>query len=336
MRKQPLSAEQIAVISSVFGLVVVLVCAFGTPEWAGIAFIEQEVVTLIPENSVARTEDFETQFLSEFKARTTLSITTFLALTVSWLVLAYCVFSIRRNFWALAFVGLVTLIVLVVYVKQPPEDHLFSAYNFLLSRAESFRMRDSPFDFRLVALGNALFVVAGAAFIASVWDRVLSFTLLPPDKPIQRDSQMLLDREKLRIADRELVWHLYMASALLVVSVTALHSYYSWPAVLVEHSQAEELRSLATLIAVLFGSVFTLLIVVVLGPAVLVLSPRIVSFAQIAVEYEKSRGVDRTVSEWLRENGLETTGSQQGMRALATLGPIMAGPLMELLKLTGG
>ena len=89
-----------------------------------------------------------------------------------------------------------------------------------------------------------------------------------------------------------------------------------------------ELRNLATIIAMFYGTGFSLLLVAVLGPAVVALKFRTLRIARNQV----GEATDEQVDQWIRDNNLKPTGYQQGGRVLAVLGPLLAGPVLDLLR----
>ena len=111
-----------------------------------------------------------------------------------------------------------------------------------------------------------------------------------------------------------------------------------------DNALANGLQGVATVVALLFGSAFSLLIIAVIGPAIYVMNRKTEELAEMAVQLLNAEmSEDVTVKEnaakeitaiaWREANGFVTTSQQNAVRLLATMGPVLAGPLLNLLNL---
>ena len=71
-------------------------------------------------------------------------------------------------------------------------------------------------------------------------------------------------------------------------------------------------------------------------PAGLALRYHTTGLARQELSQGDTAPTDSAVAEWLGDNGLKVTGYQQAVRVLAALGPLLAGPMIEILRGFGG
>ena len=226
------------------------------------------------------------------------------------LVLGYCLATSIYRAWLSAKVPIVFIVGVFLgglatiwyWLQGGTKEFMFEAYSNLFICASKFAETGNEQGFPLLVIGNSLFLLATLTLVFSVWQSMLDL----PHQLIERgggDAKTTLQRKS-----EEIVWYLYVGSALLVASVVVLHSYYSWPAPLMEdHS---ELRNLATIIAMFYGTGFSLLLLFVLGPAVIALKFRTLGIARNQVG-EGDRRADRSVDsgQQLETDGIPTRGS---------------------------
>lgn len=268
----------------------------------------------------------------KLSARVALAWGWFLTFTAMGLVVAYCgavsvarwrrLFKVPFTFIALATMGVVGGV--LAWGPADPDAYIFDAYAPLLNCLHDLARDES---FRLANWGNALLVFVTLLLIGSVWQSILDL----PDE-IDAATGDTDAKDTLRKVNDRIVLHLYLGSALLMTSIVALYGYYSWPSAIVaaELDQAA-LRSPALMIAVLFGSVFTVVLVFVLGPAIWAVNNQ-------ALRIARDRFGQRTPAEakdWLAASGLRPTGQQQGLQILAALGPLLTGPILQLMSFVG-
>lgn len=327
--------ERTAVTASAFGLLVLFVSVIAVTYWAGVTKtqrLDEKVVFVISADQIPGRNDVGAPLLKEYKARMMLTMAMSVVVTVSILVLSYCLFSLREAPSMLGLFGSLSIVVFGGFWWFG-DGHMFAALGNLLDRVEKFGPTQSGY-FPLLKVANVLVVLATFSLIFNLRQKI--HPLSDEFNGLGLPADLEDAKDKLRGANHQIALHLYLASTLLIVSVIALHSYYSWPAVLVEGDAGAELRTLATVIAAFYGSGFTLLMVVVLLPATLAVNYRTEAIARVGVAHEPvvvsdDENADPVVT-WIKKNGLKPNGYQQGLRILATLGPLAAGPLMEILR----
>ena len=118
---------------------------------------------------------------------------------------------------------------------------------------------------------------------------------------------------------------------MLISSVIGLYSYYTWPVAIADQFDPATLKNLAVIIAVLFGRIYTLVLVFVLGPAIWAVHNQAVRVAREGF----GQGTEIEVKAWIAENGLRPTAFQQGIQVFAALGPLLTGPILELMSFVG-
>ena len=113
--------------------------------------------------------------------------------------------------------------------------------------------------------------------------------------------------------------------------------FVGWTAVnadaqaIVDELEATTLKNLAVIIAVLFGSIYTLILVFVLGPAIWAVNNLAVRVAREGF----GQDTEIEVKAWIAENGLRPTAFQQGIQVFAALGPLLTGPILGLMSFVG-
>ncbi len=321
--------ELLAVAVSVAGLAVLAGATYAALDWSAITGISANAVQFMGEQCVQPAVTKTALVVEEFSARMTLTWGIFIGLTTVLFVLGYCLVTSIVRAWISAQVPIVFIVGVVLgvigaicYAWPGTTAYVFDAYDHLLDCASEFAQTGNMRGFPLVLIGNSLLILATLTLISSIWQSMLD---LPGQLSERGGSEA---KATLRRKNSEIVRYLYVGSALLVVSVVVLHSYYSWPAPLMVAEQSE-VRNLATIIAMFYGTGFSLLLVVVLGPAVLALRFRTSSIARNQVV----EATDEQIDQWIQDNNLRPTGYQQGGRVLAILGPLIAGPVLDLLRL---
>lgn len=327
MRSDP-PYELLAVAVSFTALAILSGAAWAALDWSAITDISTNAVQFMRKPCVQPAVTKTALVMKEFSARMTLTWGIFVGLTTVLLVLGYCLATSIYRAWISAKVPIVFIVGVllggIASVWYPLQggttEYVFDVYTNLLNCASKFAATGNERGFPLILVGNSLFLLATLTLVFSVWQSMLDL----PQQLIERaggDPKTTLQRKS-----EEIVWYLYVGSALLVASVVVLHSYYSWPAPLM--GDQSELRNLATIIAMFYGTGFSLLLVVVLGPAVVALKFRTLRIARNQV----CEATDEQVDQWIRDNNLKPTGYQQGGRVLAVLGPLLAGPVLDLLR----
>jgi hypothetical protein len=317
-------------------------------EWIGESVYLVEGPQIASPNDLqfgANVEEHPLLATREFRARMLLTLTGFLALTACGIALLYCLPKVMSSSKYRILYLAIVIPFFIFYLSRPATDHMFPIYQPLLDRVECFRTlegndqrkcaatADDRSWRRFTKIGNASLFAAAFAIAASLW---LLLSRLPSSMPQAATDEKSLDLRKmiLRQANQGIMVHLYLLSALLAVSVIALHSYFSWPAVIVPDNVASELRGLASVIAITFGSGFTLLIVALIGPAIYVINKRTEEMATEATQLLNEKATEGAARSWREKNGFVATSQQKVMRMLATIGPMLAGPVLELLNLS--
>lgn len=348
-----------AVAASMGILLVGFVAAYAATTWYGIVDEEREwlgnSIHLVEDHQIAEPDlllagetagEDPLLAIHEFQARMLLTITGFLALTACGVALLYCLPKVLSSPGYRVLYLVVVIPTVVVYLVTPPTDHLFPIYDTLLDRVECFRSlehdeqnacksdSESSSWTRFTKVANAFLVAAIFAIAVSVWRLLSGLTSLTPQAATDEKS---LNARKSIVgeANRGIMVHLYLVSALLAVSVIALYSYFSWPAVVVlDEMLANELRRLASTIAIVFGTGFTLLIVALIGPAVYAINRRTEELATEATQLLNQKVTEDAKRSWREENGFIVTSQQKAIRLLAAIGPVLAGPVLELLNVS--
>ena len=139
----------------------------------------------------------------------------------------------------------------------------------------------------------------------------------------QRDSQ--LEKEELRRRQTLLRYVLYVGGALLAIAVLQLSARLGWGASYLPAASpmAPLVKSLVEGIVNSMGTFYVLLMAAVYVPAALVLQSRVKQLA--------AREAPNDPETWLTENGFSLSFSQYLPRIVALLGPMLAGPLGDLL-----
>ncbi len=332
--------ENPAALGSLAALLVLLAAAWSSIWWSGIqdgatlpaarcdAVVGSEIARWLGGSGPASGHGVHgTLGAREYGARITLSWGMLLSLTTMGVVVVYCLAlrvteARRRREIPLAFLVAATAGIVMGTIASSfwdPDAFFFEAYSPLLRCLHHVVNHDA---FALANAANGLLMVATGCLVGSVWQAVV-------DLPDECDRSMGDPdaKEYLRGANDRVVFHLYLGSALLVTSVVALHSYYSWPAAIVDETHRSSIKELALVVAVLFGSIYSLVLVFVLGPAILSLSSEALRVAREGFD-QRSEAEART---WVADNGLRSTAFQQGVRILAALGPVLTGPVLQLV-----
>jgi hypothetical protein len=139
----------------------------------------------------------------------------------------------------------------------------------------------------------------------------------------QRDSK--LEKEELRRRQTLLRYVLYVGGALLAIAVLQLSTRLGWGASYLPAGSGitPSVNSLVTGILNSMGSFYALLMAAVYVPAALVLQSRVKQLA--------AREAPDDPNTWLTTNGFSLSFSQYLPRIVALLGPMLAGPIGELL-----
>lgn len=140
----------------------------------------------------------------------------------------------------------------------------------------------------------------------------------------QRDAN-LLGKEELRRRQTLLRYVLYVGAALLAIAVLALSARLGWGKSYLpsESPMATPVNDLVKGIVNSMGAFYALLMAAVYIPAALVLQSRVKQLALIEAPDDPNT--------WLTTNGFSLSVSDYVRRIVALLGPMLAGPLGELL-----
>ena len=324
----PHSDEWRPVGVSLLALVLLAVSVWATANWSmvSVATDGAKVATGLCEN----VSSLSAPSAKELSARVGLMWGMVLALTASLLVFAYCYLvslprARKRSPIPIAFTIASIIGVISGCLAFNPDGYLFSAYKPLINCAYDIAQIDKG-RFPLAAAGNALLVFATLSLVGSVVQTVLDLPGRIAESANDADA-----RDCLRKANDQIVLHLYLGSVLLVTSVVGLYSYYSWPVAIADNFDPTTLKSLAVIIAVLFGSIYTLVLVLVLGPAIWAVNNQAVRVAREGF----GQSTEIEVKAWIADNGLRPTGFQQGFHVFAALGPLLTGPILELMSFVG-
>jgi len=266
----------------------------------------------------------------ELSARVAVTWGMALALTAIGLVLAYCYTSTLMRAWRysrlpVALMSLAVAGAILGLAAARPDGYLFSAYATLLDCVQQVAPTRNE-QFHLAAWGNALLVFATVSLIGSVWQSILDLPVELGESTGDVDA-----RDRLREVNDRIVLQLYLGSALLVTAIISLYGYYSWPLSIVAEPGLSALESLAVIIAVSFGTIYTLVLAFVFGPAILVMNNQALRLARQSV----GQGTEFDARNWIVENGLRPSGIGQGTQVVAVLGPLLTGPILELLSFVG-
>ena len=324
--QRDLPYELLAVGVSLTALATISGAAWAALDWSAITDISTNAVQFMQKQCVQPAITEADLVVKEFSARMTLTWGIFAGLTTVLLVIGYCVATSIYRAWISTQVPIVFIVGVVFgviaaiwYWSQGTTAYVLDAYTNLLKCASKFAATGNERGFPLISVGNSLFLLATFTLTFSVWQSMLDL----PHQLVERGGAEA--KATLKQKNDEIVWYLYVGSALLVASVVVLHSYYSWPAPLMEDDS--QIRNLATIIAMFYGTGFSLLLVAVLGPAILALRFRTLRIARNHL----GDATDKQVDQWILD--LKPTGYQQGGRVLAILAPLLAGPVLDLLRL---
>jgi hypothetical protein len=139
----------------------------------------------------------------------------------------------------------------------------------------------------------------------------------------QRDMNKELDQSQVLQRVRLLQPVLYVLAATLVIAVFRLAATHAWGASFLspDGELGKTVTSLTTGIVGTLGTFFTLLIAGIYLPAALILRMRLRKVAATQDQPET----------WLANNGMSLTLPQSLPRVIALIGPLLAGPLGDLL-----
>ena len=284
--------------------------------------------------------------VKEFRARLLLATTTIVSMTLSTIVIVYSIVIVRTSRWAWPLLaGGAVLVTLYLSSTAPfhADNELFPAYKQVMMSVNEYRscsctvMSDAgnlPWTTKLTSnrIGNALLVLAIIALSVTVWHQILGLRRIDSAGAQGEDAQRR-SAAALRVAKSRFEFHLYFVSAMLVSSVVAVQSYYNWPASIVTESAASGLTSLATIITLTFGAGFTLLIVVVFGPAYFAITSKVRELGEAAVgDPGEKESLRAALDTWQQNNDFAMKAHQRVFGVLATAGPVLVGPIMEILR----
>lgn len=284
--------------------------------------------------------------VKEFRARLMLATTTIVSMTLSTMVIVYSVVVVRASRWAwplLAGGAVLSLMYLSSTAPFHTDNELFPAYKQLITSANEYRScscteasnaENLPWTRKLTSnrIANALLVLAVIALTVTVWHQILGLRRID-SVGAQGEHAQRRSADALRTANSRFEFHLYFVSAMLVSSVIAVQSYYSWPASIVTESAASALASLATTITLTFGVGFTLLIVIVFGPAYFAIVRKVRELGEAAIGGKDEKEPLRAALEsWQKDNDFAMRAHQRVLGILATAGPVLAGPILEILR----
>lgn len=266
----------------------------------------------------------------ELAARVALTWGMALVFTAIGLVLGYsCISTLTRarrySRAPFVFIVLVVIGAILGLASARPDGYLFAAYTTLMRCVEQFAPTRNE-EIHLAAWGNALLVFTTVSLIGSVWQSMLDLPMAVRDSTGDADA-----RDRLGVMSDQITHQLYLGSALLITAIISLYGYYSWPVTIVTAPDQPALRSLAVIIAISFGTVYTLVLAFVFGPAMLVINDQALRLARKSL----GRGSECDARNWVVENGLRPSGIGQGTQVVAVLGPLLTGPILELLSFMG-
>lgn len=326
----PRSVEWRSIGASLLALALLALSVWVTTKWSNVNVTEPADGTIVASELCRNVSSLSAPSFKELSARMALMWGIYLALTASLLVMAYCYLvslprALQRSSIPIAITIFAILGVVGGFVAHNSEGYLFTAYQPLLDCAYDLADIDKK-KRPLVAGGNALLVFVTLSLVGSVFQTILDL----PGR-IDESANAAGAKDCLRRANDQITLHLYLGSALLVTSIIANYGYYSWPVAIADELDTSALKNLAVTIAVMFGSIYTLVLVFVLGPAIWAVNHQAARVARKSV----GQGNELEVSNWIAENGLRPTGLQQGIQILAALGPLLTGPILELMSLVG-
>jgi hypothetical protein len=123
-------------------------------------------------------------------------------------------------------------------------------------------------------------------------------------------------------------WQLYVGTVLLVAGVMEVGGFHRLPTPYLSPEDAKAVDAIASMTSLSVGTVLTLMLLAIYGPAALVLRMRVMAVA--------ARENPKDPDAWIREHGLESSLPQHLTRLAAVLAPLLAGgPLTMLLKAAG-
>lgn len=123
-------------------------------------------------------------------------------------------------------------------------------------------------------------------------------------------------------------WLLYLGTVLLVAGVMEVGGFHRLPTPYLDPGDAKCVDAIASVTSLSVGTVLTLMLLAIYGPAALVLRMRVMAVA--------ARENPRDPDAWIREHGLDSSMPQHLTRLGAVLAPLLAGgPLTMLLKAAG-
>jgi hypothetical protein len=284
--------------------------------------------------------------VKEFRSRLMLATTTIVSMTLSIIVIVYSLVVVRASRWAWPLLAGGAILIMLYLSSTPPflaDNELFPAYKQLIASVNEYRScgctdasnaDNLPWTMKLTSnrIGNSLLVLAVIALAVTVWHQILGLRNIDSSGAQGKETQRR-SAEALRAAKSRFEFRLYFVSAMLVSSVIAVQSYYSWPASIVTEPAASGLTSLATIITLTFGAGFTLLIMVVFGPAYFAITQKVRELGGSAVgDSGEGQSLQAAFETWQQDNDFAMKAHQRVFGILATAGPVLAGPIMELLR----
>jgi hypothetical protein len=192
------------------------------------------------------------------------------------------------------------------------------------------------FGFTFLTLrSSGLFDPGFLDYVRSVVSVVNVFAVLAPVMAVLAACSTLapLERKDAHLDDladqmRHLKEVLNAGSALLVSGILHMDAWLRWPAALMSDKHAQDAVSgVALAVTIYWGATFTLMLIATYGPVAGYLSGQ----ARASLNQEREAGRIRDPQQWLRDNGLSITLSEQLPQIGIILAPVIAGPLGSFL-----
>jgi hypothetical protein len=177
--------------------------------------------------------------------------------------------------------------------------------------------------FAMLALAGALFMLAASSAI------VLSSGWITSGRVALTGEEREVGPVRLLASRISWVrWLLYLGTVLLVAGVMEVGGFHRLPTPYLSPTDAKCVDAIASMTSLSAGTVLTLMLLAIYGPAALILRMRV--FALAARENPENPEV------WIKEHGLDSSVPQHLTRLAAVLAPLLAGgPFTALLKALG-
>lgn len=220
--------------------------------------------------------------------------------------------------------GLLAIIVVTVVTVGGSSlgDNPFAVKGFNSVLERTFKLLDMPHAEILLNVFTSIILVVVILLMVAAW----SALVFNPANGVTEETHL---KDKFR----HLNTALFVGATMLVAGIVHASAMHRLPGVLIDKAGAENWDQLVQGMSASTGAVWTLILLGIYVPSLLVLQTRARHLALSSVEEKTPQKID----EWLLKNGLTSQLSQKLAQVLALLSPlIIGGPAAPFLQLVTG